>query len=366
MEIELTKKTALFEKHIALGAKMVPFAGYDMPLQYSGLTDEHFTVRNQVGLFDVSHMGTFILKGPEALNLVQKVTSNDASKLFDGKVQYSCLMNKQGGIIDDLLVYRIDEQTYMMVPNASNIDKDFDWISEQNTYDVDIKNISDRTALMALQGPLASEVLSKLTDLPLKDMPYYTFKKGIVNRIENVLVSTTGYTGAGGFEIYVDHQYAEQLWDALLQAGLEYGIKPTGLGCRDTLRLEMGYCLYGNDINDETTPLEAGLGWITKLKKDFIGKDVLLKQKEEGIKQKLVGFEMIERGIPRSHYELCDAQGNNIGEVTSGTMSPILKKGIGLGYVQINHTSLNQEIFVKVRDKLIKAKVTELPFYKAS
>ena len=313
------KNTALTQTHIDLGAKMVPFAGYNMPVQYAGINAEHETVRKGVGVFDVSHMGEFILKGDKALDLIQRVTSNDASKLYDGKVQYSCLPNKDGGIVDDLLVYRIDEQTYMLVVNASNIEKDWNWISQFNTEGVPMKDISDRTALLAVQGPKAAEALQSLTDIDLGSMEYYSFKKGVFAGIDNVLVSATGYTGAGGFELYVDNEHAQQLWDAVFKAGEAFGIKPIGLGARDTLRLEMGFCLYGNDIDDKTSPLEAGLGWVTKFNKEFTNSAALANQKAAGVGQKLVGFEMIDRGIPRHDYEIVDAEGNNIGKVTSGT-----------------------------------------------
>ena len=313
------KNTALTDKHIQLGAKMVPFAGYNMPVQYAGINVEHETVRKGVGVFDVSHMGEFILKGEKALDLIQRVTSNDASKLYDGKVQYSCLPNEDGGIVDDLLVYRIDEKTYMLVVNASNIEKDWNWISKFNTEGVEMKDISDRTALLAVQGPKAADALQSLTDIDLGSMEYYTFKKGTFAGIDNVLLSATGYTGAGGFEIYVDNKDAEKLWNAVFEAGAAFGIKPIGLGARDTLRLEMGFCLYGNDIDDATSPLEAGLGWVTKFTKDFTNSTPLQQQKQEGTKRKLVGFEMIDRGIPRHDYEIVDADGNPIGKVTSGT-----------------------------------------------
>src|SRR6195952_3254031 len=306
------KNTALTEKHIQLGAKMVPFAGYNMPVQYTGINAEHETVRKGVGVFDVSHMGEFILKGDNALDLIQRVTSNDASKLYDGKVQYSCLPNENGGIVDDLLVYRLDDKTYMLVVNASNIDKDWDWISKYNTFGVDMKNISDRTSLLAIQGPKAAEALQSLTDIDLPSMEYYTFKKGTFAGIDNVLVSATGYTGAGGFEIYFDNDNAEQIWNAIFKAGEPFGIKPIGLGARDTLRLEMGFCLYGNDIDDTTSTLEAGLGWITKFTKDFVNSDNLQEKKQAGVSKKLVGFEMIDKGIPRHDYENKDWTGATI------------------------------------------------------
>jgi aminomethyltransferase len=359
------KNTALTQVHIDLGAKMVPFAGYNMPVQYAGINAEHETVRKGVGVFDVSHMGEFILKGDKALDLIQRVTSNDASKLYDGKVQYSCLPNKDGGIVDDLLVYRIDEQTYMLVVNASNIEKDWNWISQFNTEGVVMKDISDRTSLLAVQGPKAAEALQSLTDIDLGSMEYYSFKKGTFAGINNVIVSATGYTGAGGFELYIDNEHAQALWDAVFKAGEPFGIKPIGLGARDTLRLEMGFCLYGNDIDDTTSPLEAGLGWVTKFNKEFTNSATLAEQKAAGVKQKLVGFEMIDRGIPRHDYEIIDADGNNIGKVTSGTQSPSLQKAIGLGYVKTGFAKEGTEIFIKIRDNAVKAKIVKPPFYKA-
>lgn len=358
------QNTALTQKHIALGAKMVPFAGYNMPVSYSGLNEEHLTVRNAVGVFDVSHMGEFILKGEKALDLIQLVTTNDASQLYDGRVQYSCMPNGKGGIVDDLLVYRIDEKTYLLVVNASNIEKDWNWISSHNTFGVEMKNISDRTSLLAVQGPKAQATLQKLTDVNLADIPYYHFKKGTFAGIDNVLISNTGYTGAGGFEVYFDNEVATKIWDAIFEAGAAFGIKPIGLGARDTLRLEMGFCLYGNDIDDTTSPLEAGLGWITKFTKEFIDKDKMLALKEKGLSRKLVGFEMIERGIPRHDYEIVDGSGNVIGKVTSGTQSPSLQKAIGMGYVKTEFSKPDSEIFIKVRDKAIKAKVVKIPFLK--
>ena len=358
------KNTALTDKHVQLGAKMVPFAGYNMPVQYAGINVEHETVRKGVGVFDVSHMGEFILKGEKALDLIQRVTSNDASKLYDGKVQYSCLPNEEGGIVDDLLVYRIDEKTYMLVVNASNIEKDWNWISKFNTEGVEMKDISDRTALLAVQGPKAADALQSLTDIDLGSMEYYTFRKGTFAGIDNVLLSATGYTGAGGFEIYVDNKDAEKLWNAVFEAGATYGIKPIGLGARDTLRLEMGFCLYGNDIDDATSPLEAGLGWVTKFSKDFTNSEALQQQKQEGTKRKLVGFEMIDRGIPRHDYEIVDAEGNTIGKVTSGTQSPSLQKAIGMGYVKNEFAKEGTEIFINIRDNKVRAKVVKPPFYK--
>jgi aminomethyltransferase len=356
------KNTALTDIHIKLGAKMVPFAGYNMPVQYAGINAEHETVRKAVGVFDVSHMGEFILKGEGALDLIQRVSSNDAAKLYDGKVQYSCLPNEQGGIVDDLLVYRIDEKTYMLVVNASNIDKDWDWISKFNTEGVDMKSISDRTSLLAVQGPKAAEALQNLTDIDLGTMEYYTFKKGKFAGIDNVLVSATGYTGAGGFELYFDNANAEHIWNEVFKAGEPFGIKPIGLGARDTLRLEMGFCLYGNDIDDTTSPLEAGLGWVTKFNKEFTNSKQLEQQKQAGISKKLVGFEMVERGIPRHDYEIADAEGNTIGRVTSGTQSPSLQKAIGMGYVPTAFAKEGTEIFIKIRDNKIKAVVVKPPF----
>jgi aminomethyltransferase len=361
---EKMKNTSLTKVHESLGAKMVPFAGYNMPVQYAGINAEHETVRKAVGVFDVSHMGEFILKGEQALDLIQRVTSNDASKLVDGKVQYSCLPNEEGGIVDDLLVYRLDEKTYMLVVNASNIEKDWDWISRFNTNNVEMHNISDKTSLLAVQGPKAADALQKLTDINLASMEYYSFKKGTFAGIGNVLISATGYTGAGGFEIYFENEHAEHIWSEIFKAGEEFGIKPIGLGARDTLRLEMGFCLYGNDINDTTSPLEAGLGWITKFTKEFVNSKNLLAQKETGVTKKLVGFEMVERGIPRHDYLIVDADGTQIGHVTSGTQSPSLQKAIGLGYVNTALAKEGTEIFIQIRDNKVKAKVVKFPFYK--
>lgn len=358
------KNTALTQKHISLGAKMVPFAGYNMPVSYSGLNDEHATVRNSVGVFDVSHMGEFILKGEGALDLIQRVTSNDASVLVDGKAQYSCLPNNDGGIVDDLIVYRIDEKSYMLVVNASNIEKDWNWIKQHNTENVEMHDISEKTSLLAIQGPNAMATLQKLTDIKLADIPYYAFVKGKFNGVDNVVVSNTGYTGAGGFEIYFENEYAEKMWDSIFEAGKEFGIKPIGLGARDTLRLEMGFCLYGNDIDDTTSPIEAGLGWITKFTKDFTNRTNIEKQKTDGVTKKLVGFEMIDRGIPRHDYQIADAQGNIIGKVTSGTQSPTLNIAIGMGYINKDFAKADTEIFIMIRDKAIKAKVTKMPFLK--
>jgi len=356
------KDIALLEKHIALGAKIVPFAGFNMPVQYEGINAEHAAVRNSVGVFDVSHMGEFILKGKGALDLIQRVTSNDASKLVDGKVQYSCLPNEEGGIVDDLLVYRIDESTYLLVVNASNIEKDLQWIQKYNELDVDIKDISDRTSLLAVQGPKATTVLQQLTEIDLSSMEYYSFKKGTFAGVENVLISATGYTGAGGFELYFDNEHAVQIWDAVFEAGKDSDIKPIGLGARDTLRLEKGFCLYGNDIDDTTSPLEAGLGWITKFSTKFTNSEALEAQKKAGVKKKLVGFEMIERGIPRHDYPITKEDGEVIGRVTSGTQSPTLQKAIGMGYVDITSAEPGTEIFIAIRNANVRARVVKFPF----
>lgn len=358
----MIKNIALVEQHVALGAKMVPFAGFNMPVQYSGINDEHETVRKGVGVFDVSHMGEFILKGDKAMDLIQKISSNDVSKLYDGKIQYAYMPNKTGGIVDDFLTYRIDEQTYLLVVNASNIEKDWNWISQYNDYGVDMKDISDKTSLFAVQGPKASEALQSLTDIALAEMPYYTFKKGTFAGVDNVLVSATGYTGAGGFEIYVANEHAQEVWDAIFQAGEPYGIKPIGLGARDTLRLEMGFCLYGNDIDENTSPFAAGLGWVTKFTSDFVNSKQLQAEKERGVLEKLVAFEMLERGIPRQHYEIVDAEGKKIGHVTSGTQSPTLKKSIGLGYVDKDFAKEGVEIYITIRNQALKAVVVKPPF----
>jgi aminomethyltransferase len=358
------KKVTLNDLHASLGAKMVPFAGFNMPVRYSSDTEEHNTVRNGVGVFDVSHMGEFVLRGPKALALIQKVTSNDASKLFNGKVQYSCLPNDQGGIVDDLLVYKISDEEYFLVVNAGNIEKDWNWISKHNTDGVPMENISDKTSLFAVQGPLAAKAIQKLTQVDLASMEYYTFKTGEFAGVKNVLISATGYTGAGGFEIYVENKYAREVWDKIFEAGKEYNIKPIGLGARDTLRLEMGFCLYGNDIDDTTSPIEAGLGWITKFSKEFVNHENLKSQKEKGVSKKLVAFEMIDRGIPRGHYEILNTGGEVIGSVTSGTQSPSLGKGIGMGYVKTEYIKPETEIFIRIREKALKAKVVSLPFYK--
>ena len=359
------KNTALSDIHEALGAKMVPFAGYNMPVQYEGVTAEHINVRENVGVFDVSHMGEFIIRGKGAFELVQKVTSNDVSKLVDGKVQYSCLPNGKGGIVDDLLVYRMDENTYFLVVNASNIAKDWDWISKHNTAGAEMLNISEDTSLLAVQGPKAAEALQSLTEMNISDMKYYSFQKGNFAGKENVLISTTGYTGAGGFEIYFKNEDAEVIWKAIFEAGKDCNIAAAGLAARDTLRLEMGFCLYGNDIDDTTSPLEAGLGWITKFTNNFVDSEFLKNQKETGISKRLVGFELIDRGVPRNGYDVVNEAGEKIGNVTSGTMAPSLKKAIGLAYVPKNMTAPGTEIYIAVRKKQLKAKVVALPFYKA-
>lgn len=358
------KNTALTHIHEQLGAKMVPFAGYNMPVQYEGINIEHETVRNHVGVFDVSHMGEFLIEGTNALQLIQKVTSNDASKLAIGDAQYSCMPNDKGGIVDDLIVYRVKENTYLLVVNAANIEKDWEWISSQNSMNAEMRNISDNYSLLAIQGPKAVEAMQILTSENLAAIKFYTFKIADFAGIEHVIISATGYTGSGGFEIYCKNSEVEQIWNAVFKAGADFGIKPIGLAARDTLRLEMGYCLYGNDINDNTSPIEAGLGWITKFTKDFINAEALKKQKEEGVSKKLIGFEISDKGIPRHGYKILNKEGEIIGEVTSGTMSPSLKKGIGLGYVQIAYAKKDTEIFIEVRNKAIPAKVVRLPFYK--
>jgi len=359
------RNTALTQKHIDLGAKMVPFAGYNMPVQYEGVIAEHETVRNAVGVFDVSHMGEFVLRGPNALALIQKFASNDASVLFDGKAQYSCMPNGKGGIVDDLIIYRVNAEEYFIVVNASNIEKDWNWISSHNDLGVEMENLSDQYSLLAIQGPKAAEAMQSLTEIDLSNMTYYTFQHGTFAGIDNIMISATGYTGSGGFEVYVKNEDANQVWDAVFTAGADFGIKPIGLAARDTLRLEMGFCLYGNDIDDTTSPLEAGLGWITKFTKDFTDSEFLSKQKEAGVTRKLVAFEMIDRGIPRHDYPILDAAGTVIGKVTSGTMSPSMKLGIGLGYVTVDNSKLESEIFIEIREKGVKAQVVKLPFYKA-
>ncbi len=365
------KNTAFTQFHIELGAKMVPFAGYTMPVEYSGITEEHVAVREKLGVFDVSHMGEFMVTGPNAFPFIQHITSNDVSALFDGKVQYSCYPNGKGGIVDDLLVYRYNPEKYLLVVNAANIDKDWEWcLKNASAFRLvpgrDLVNISDQTAQLAIQGPLALKAMQKLTEANVVDMEYYTFKVIDFAGIKDVIFSTTGYTGAGGCEVYVRNEDGPRLWKAVFEAGKEFGIKPIGLGARDTLRLEMGFCLYGNDINDTTSPIEAGLGWITKFtdRKDFIDKELLLKQKKEGVARRLKGFVMIDRGIPRQHYEVVDSKGNVIGEVTSGTMSPMMKQGIGMAYLSKGYWESGAEIFIRIRNNDVKAQVVELPIYK--
>jgi aminomethyltransferase len=358
------KNTPFTAFHIELGAKILPFAGFNMPIEYSGIKDEHNTVRNGVGVFDVSHMGEIWVKGSDALNYIQKVTSNDASKLVPGQAQYSCFPNGKGGIVDDLLVYYYEPSKYLLVVNASNVEKDWNWLVSQNEGDVELENASDRIAQLAIQGPKSIATLQKFTDIDLNTIPYYSFKVGKFAGIENVIISATGYTGAGGFELYFYNEFAPEIWKAVFNAGEEFGIKPIGLGARDTLRLEMGYCLYGNDIDDTTSPLEAGLGWITKFTSDknFIDKDLLIKQKEEGITRRLRGFKMIDRGIPRHGYEIADSEGKIIGSVTSGSISPVLGIGIGMGYLQTEQSELGNLIYILIRDKLLKAEVVKFPF----
>lgn len=365
------KNTAFTKFHEALGAKMLPFAGYNMPIEYSGITDEHITVREKLGVFDVSHMGEFWVTGPNATRYLQHITSNDVESLYDGKIQYSCFPNGKGGIVDDLLVYRFSAEKYLLVVNAANIEKDWNWcVSQAQAFDIvpgrELVNASDDTAQLAIQGPLALKAMQKLTEEPIVDMEYYTFKVVRFAGIDNVIFSTTGYTGSGGCEIYAGNVSAAALWEKVFEAGEEFGIKPIGLGARDTLRLEMGFCLYGNDIDDTTSPIEAGLGWITKLNdnKDLIDKELYIRQKEEGVSRRLKGFIMIDRGIPRQHYEVVDSEGSKIGEVTSGTMSPMLKAGIGMAYLEKGFWKADTEIFIRIRNKDLKAKVVNLPFYK--
>jgi len=359
------KNTALIDIHKKLGAKLVNFAGYNMPVQYEGVNAEHETVRKGVGVFDVSHMGEFLIEGNTALKLVQKVTSNDVSKLKIGDAQYSCMPNETGGIVDDLICYRIKENTYLMVVNASNIDKDWNWILKYNKdFGAKMRNLSEDYSLLAIQGPKAVEAMQSLTSENLSAIKFYTFKIADFAGIENVIISATGYTGSGGFEIYCKNDEVEQIWNKVFEAGKEFGIKPIGLAARDTLRLEMGYCLYGNDINDTTSPIEAGLGWITKFSKDFVNAENLRKQKEEGVTRKLIGFELDERGVPRHGYEIVDENGTKIGSVTSGTMSPSLKKGIGMGYVGTDYAKKGSKIYIQIRKKQIPATVVRPPFYK--
>lgn len=360
------KKTPFTDLHIELGAKMHEFAGFNMPIEYTGIIDEHTTVCNAVGVFDVSHMGEFWINGPKALELIQKITSNDASKLKVGKIQYTSFINEKGGIIDDFLLYHMEEEKYMLVVNAGNIQKDWEWVNKQNIMGAIVEDASERTALLALQGPKSVELLQKLTDTDLSGISFYAFEYGTIAGIEHVIISSTGYTGAGGFELYFYPEHSEKMWNALFEAGEEFGVKPAGLGARDTLRLEMGFNLYGNDMTEETTPLEAGLGWITKFTEgnDFIGRDVLEKQKAEGVSRKLCAFTLCERGVPRQGYKIVNADGEEIGEVTSGTMSPMMKVGIGMGYVKPEYTKLGTEIFIQVRKRNLKAEVVKTPFRK--
>jgi len=360
------KNTALTHKHKELGAKLVEFAGYNMPIEYSGLKDEHVTVREKVGMFDVSHMGEFWIKGPKAFDLIQKISANDASKLQPGKAQYTCIPNGEGGIVDDFLVYQYEKEKYMAVVNAANIEKDWNWFQKQNTMGAEMEDTSDQMSLLAIQGPKAQATLEKITDENLGEMKPFRFKVGKIGGADNIIISSTGYTGEHGFELYLDNSAAEQVWEAVMEAGKEFGIKPIGLGARDTLRLEAGLCLYGNDIDDTTSPIEAGLSWVVKFKdyKDFIDKDYLWKQKQEGVSRKLVGFVMQEKGIPRQHYEIVDANEEQIGEVTSGTMSPMMNKGIGMGYVKPEYAKEGTDIYIKIRKKVLKAEVVKLPIYK--
>ena len=371
MDISNLQTTAFTNFHIEMGAKMVPFAGFYMPVQFEGLVAEHLTVRSAVGVFDVSHMGEVWVKGPKALDFIQHITTNDASVLWDGKVQYSCFPNGKGGIVDDLLVYRVNAETFLLVINGANVEKDWNWICEQSkkfdfTIGKEIYNASDEIAQLAVQGPLALKAMQKLTDTTVTDMEYYTFKKLTFAGVDDIIFATTGYTGSGGCEIYMHNKDAAKIFKAVFEAGAEFGIKPIGLGARDTLRLEMGYCLYGNDINDTTSPIEAGLGWITKFAegKNFIDREKMETLKKEGVKHKLVAFELIDRGIPRQHYMICDANGNEIGEVTSGTQAPSLNKAIGMGYIKTECAKMDSEIFINIREKLVKAKIVKLPFYK--
>lgn len=358
------KTTALNEIHKSLGAKMVPFAGYEMPVQYKGVNHEHEVVRKDLGVFDVSHMGEFLISGPNALELIQKISSNDASKLTVGKAQYSCMPNHQGGIVDDLIIYQIKEELYLLVVNASNIQKDWDWISSHNSMNAEMRDVSDDYCLLAIQGPKAVEAMQSLTSVDLSAIKFYHFEVADFAGIDHVIISATGYTGSGGFEIYCKNSEVEQVWKKVFEAGADFGIEPIGLAARDTLRLEMGFCLYGNDIDDTTSPIEAGLGWITKFTKNFINSEALKEQKENGISKKLVGFELLDRGIPRKDYEIVDSDGNNIGRVTSGTMSPSLKKPVGLGYVDKAFAAPDSEIFIQIRNKNIPTKVVKPPFYK--
>ena len=358
------KKTALYSKHVELGAKMVPFAGYQMPVQYSGVNAEHINVRDNVGVFDVSHMGEFIVRGKNALNLIQKISSNDASKLFPGRAQYSYLPNDNGGVVDDLIIYMISEEKYLLVVNASNIEKDWNWINKHNDVGAELENISDQMSLLAVQGPKAVDLLQELTKIDLNDIKFYHFVQGEIAGIDNVIISATGYTGSGGFELYVNNNVAERLWDEISKAGEQFNIEPAGLAARDTLRLEMGYCLYGNDIDDKTSPISAGLGWVTKFTKSFVGDQILKNQKENGVDKKLVAFKLLDRGIPRKDYLIVDENQNEIGIVTSGTMGPSVKLSIGLGYVKSEFSSLGSTIYLSIRNKSIAAEIVKLPFFK--
>lgn len=360
------KRTELYDKHVALGAKMVPFAGYEMPVQYAGVKEEHLAVRSSAGIFDVSHMGEFYVKGEKAIELLQKITTNDVSKLTPGKIQYTCFPNGKGGIVDDFLIYCLNENEFLLVVNASNIDKDWEWINKHNTMGAVLENASDDISLFAIQGPKTVEALQELTNVNLAEMKYYTFQYGTFAGVEDVLISATGYTGSGGFEIYMKNKDANKIWDAIMKAGEKVDLKPIGLAARDTLRLEMGFCLYGNDIDESTSPIEAGMGWITKFNKDFIDKDLLLSQKENGTSRVLIGFELHDRGIPRKGYPILNKDGNQIGEVTSGTQSPSLDKAIGLGYVETKYRAPGTEIFIGVRNKSLKAEIVKTPFYKSN
>lgn len=358
------QKTALYQKHVELGAKMVPFAGFNMPVSYEGVNIEHQNVRNHLGVFDVSHMGEFFVEGPESSDLLQYITSNDISKLSDGQAQYTCLPNKNNGIVDDLIIYRFHEDKFMLVVNASNIDKDWEWINKHNTFDAQLKNVSHQYSLLAVQGPKAIEAMQNLTDIDLSNLKFYHFTQNKFAGVDNVIISATGYTGSGGFELYIKNEDANKVWDKIFEAGKAHNIKPIGLAARDTLRLEMGFCLYGNDIDESTSPIEAKLGWITKFDTDFINKDNLLKQKKEGVTRKLVAFEVLNKGIPRKDYPILDKSQNVIGYVTSGTQSPSLKKAIGLGYVKTGFEKIDQNFWIQIRQKQVLAQVVKLPFYK--
>jgi aminomethyltransferase len=358
------KKTALYNKHNELGAKLVSFAGYVMPVQYNGVNAEHISVRNNVGIFDVSHMGEFIISGENALALIQKISSNDASVLFPGRAQYAYMPNDKGGVVDDLLIYMLGENRYMLVVNASNIEKDWNWISKQNNVGAVLENISDHMSLLAVQGPKASKMLQELTSTNLDAIKFYHFSEGKIADIDDVIISATGYTGSGGFELYVNNRNADKLWDAIIKVGKSYDLAPAGLAARDTLRLEMGYCLYGNDINDNTSPISAGLGWVTKFNKSFINDQQIKNQKENGVEQKLVAFKLLDRGIPRKDYKIVDENNKEIGTVTSGTMGPSVKMSIGLGYVKKQFSAVDSKIYLSIRNKSIAAQVVKLPFYK--